>query len=156
MANLTGLSIFYHGDTVSQDSSQQAPLGTRAFEVNGNEWIYLQGTASVITGSWVRFDESFKTELVDADDVGPLAVAGTAQTASTFGFFQVRGVSTTALNDKAITADKALFLTATGGYVDDADVAGDYIEGAVSRAASSGSAFTVWLNYPIVYDDAQN
>lgn len=156
MANLTGLSTFYHGDTVIQDTSQQVPLGTRSFEANGDEWIYLRGTASVLTGLWVRFDENYTTALVDADDVGPLAVAGTTHTASTYGWFQIKGVSTTAANDKAVAANVALYLTATGGYVDDADVAGDLIEGAVSRAASSGSSFTVWLNYPIVYNVAQD
>lgn len=143
-----------HSDTVTQDSSQTIALGASRQESNGNEWIYLRGTASVVAGNWVRFDENYTTELVNADDVGPLAIAGTAHTASTYGWFQVRGVNTQAGNNGSVAADSALYLTANDGYVDDADVAGDLISGAVSRAASSGSAFTVWLNYPMVYNVA--
>ena len=155
MANLTGISQIYHGDTTEQDSSALVTLGTRAFEANGNEYVYMRGTASVVTGNWVLYDENYTTKRADTDDVGPLAVAGTAHTASTYGWFQVRGHGTASC-DLAVAADAALYLTANSGYVDDADAAGEFIEGAVSRIASSGSSVTVYLSYPIAYNAAQD
>ena len=160
MANLTGSKQIFHGNTTIADTSAQAPLGTRAFDANGGEWVYLRGTASVIAGSWCTFNVNVstaaQTKLVDADDVGPLAIAGTAVLDGEYGWFQVYGKNALACNTGAVAAASAVFLTSTAGYVDDADVAGDMIVGATSLAASSGSAFTVWLNFPYVCNDAIN
>lgn len=156
MANLNGFPQAFHGNTTAQDASQLVALGTRAVEQNGNEWIYLRGTASVIAGTWVTFDENFTTTRSATNAVGPHAVAGTAHTASTYGWFQIRGVNTQAQVTQAVSADVALYLHDAAGMVDDADAAGELIEGAFSRAASSGSAVTVWLNYPQTYNAAQD
>jgi len=156
MANLNGHLQVFHGDTVQQDASQLVPLGARAVQSNGNEWVYLRGTASVVAGSWVAFDENYATSRSTTNDVGPHAVAGTAHTANTYGWFQVRGVNTQAQVTQAVAADAALYLHAAAGMVDDADAAGELIEGAFSKAASSGSAVTVWLNYPQTYNAAQD
>lgn len=155
MAQLTGFPEVFHGSTTDADSTQQVPLGTRAKDANGNEYVYLRGTASTVAGLWVVYDlNASTTTLASANAVGPLAIAGTATTVNLYGWYQVYGKNTQAANLGAVAATKALYLTATAGYVDDADVAGDAIIGAYSMAANSGSAFTAWLNYPMVQDIA--
>lgn len=155
MAQLTGFPEVFHGATTDADSSQQVTLGTRAKDANGNEYVYLRGTASTVAGSWVIYDlNASTTTLAAANGVGPLAIAGTATTVNLYGWYQVYGKNTIAGNSGAVAASKALYLTSNSGYVDDADVAGDAIIGACSLAASSGSAFTAWLNYPFVTDIA--
>lgn len=154
MANLTGFPQAAHGDTTQEDTSAQVAVGTRQRDGSGNEYIYLQGTASTVAGSWVTFDENYTTTLTGANAVGPVAVAGTATVTGEYGWYQIYGKNTIAGNSGSVAADKQLYLTSNSGYVDDADVAGDAIIGAVSRAASSGSAVTVWLNYPYVSDSA--
>lgn len=156
MANLTGLPEVFHGSTTDADSSAQVAVGTRAKDVNGNEYVYLRGTASTVAGNWVVYDlnvTNSNTKLAVANDVGPLAVAGTATTLNLYGWYQVYGKAS-AGNSGSVATTKALYLTANAGYVDDADVAGDAIVGAYSMAGSSGSATTVWLNYPFVHDIA--
>ena len=154
MAQLTGFPEVFHGSTTDADTSALVAVGTRAKDANGNEYVYLRGTASTVAGNWVVYDmTSGTTERANADDVGPLAVAGTATTVNLYGWYQVYGKAS-AGNSGAVAASKALYLTSNSGYVDDADVAGDAIIGACSLAASSGSATSVWLNYPMVQDIA--
>ena len=154
MAQLSGQPQVFHIDTASRDSTQQIPLGTRALEANGNEWIYLRGTTAVITGGWVLIGSAYVTSSAIADDQGRLAIAGTAHTADTFGWFQIYGQNNTALSRAAIAANAALFLTSVSGAVDDADVAGDAIVGAVSLSANVGSTTLVDISYPFVHDIA--
>ena len=89
--------------------------------------------------------------------VGRVAIATAAIVADKYGWYQIYGKNEDALAGAAITADKALYL-GTAGTVDDADVAGDLIKGAISRSAAggAGSAFTVELNYPLVDDAADD
>lgn len=158
MAKLAGLPQAFHGDTTVQDSSALVKPGTIAQEAGTafNEWIYLRGTASVVLGTWVRFDENFTTTRSTTNDVGLHAVAGTAHTASTYGWFQIRGINYNAQVTQAVAADAGLYLHDAAGMVDDADAAGELIEGAFSMAASSGSAVTVMLAYPKTYNAAQD
>lgn len=154
MPQLSGHPQVFHANTAIQDSSQQVPLGTRAVEANGNEWIYLRGTTAVIAGGWVLIGSAYVTSSAIADDQGRLAIAGTAHTANTFGWFQIYGQNNLALSRAAIAANANLYLTTVSGAVDDADVAGDAITGAVSLAANSGSTTLVDINYPFVHDAA--
>lgn len=144
------------GDTTQADSSAQIAVGTCMRDVNGGEHIYLRGTASVVAGTWVTFDENFTTTRLAADAVGPVAVAGTAITTNLYGWFQRLGKNTIATTGDTVAADKLLFISGTAGTVDDTDVAGDYIVGANSLASSSSNVCTVWLNYPWVSNDALN
>lgn len=148
MAILSGAQLAFQGDTTQADSSLQTRLGSRAKDVNGGEHIYLRGTASVVAGSWVTFDSNYTTTLL-ADLGAPVAVAGTAITTDQYGWFQIAGINSIARAGKAIGANAQLFYdNANAGYVDDTDVATGFIVGAVSVAASSGSAVTVYLSYP--------
>lgn len=152
MAKLIGHVMAVVGAPGEVHSSQLNPLGTRAFDQDGNEYIYLSGIASTAAGKWVTFDENFATALLTANAVGPVAIATAASDVATeFGWYQIYGVNTAASTD-TVAADKQLFIDATDGRADDAVVSGDLIVGAVSRTADTSSVATVFLNYPYVTD----
>ena len=138
------------------DSNKQYALGTRGEDNAGNEYIYLQGVASTVAGSWVSFDEAHLTTLLTANAQGRVAIALAAVVADKFGWYQIYGKAT----GKVLTgfADNGkVYATSTAGSVDDADVAGDAIIGAIGRSAidtpSTGKAYFE-LNYPMVQDMA--
>ena len=137
------------------DTEKKWRLGTRKRDVAGNEYIYLTGVASTVAEDFVVFDESFLTTRAVADEVGPVAVAMAAVDATTeYGWYGIYGNFT---GDTAtVAADKALYLTATAGRLDDADAAGDSVHGAFSMAADSSNSCSVWLNYPWVSDIAHD
>ena|SRR3990167_7892462 len=159
MANLTGRAQIFRGDTSIIDADIQHQLGTRAMDVDGNEYIYLQGVASVVAGSWVVFDEDYVTTRTVANSKGRVAVAMAAiATTSDYGWFQVYGKNTIALaiSGGAAAADAQVFLTSTAGQVDDVDVATDLVTGALFRVAESSGVVTVELNYPMCLNVVYN
>ncbi|CAN7371051.1 hypothetical protein [Aminobacter sp. LjRoot7] len=99
------------------------------------EFIYLQGVASTAVGSWVVYNpDDWSTVLLGADAIGSVAVAMSANVASQYGWYQIKG--------KAIGKTLAGFLdnanvyaTATAGSVDDAVVAGDRVKNAKGASA---------------------
>ena len=158
MAELTGYNKMYASDTTAIDSSLQHPLGTRAYDEDGNEYIYLTGVALTAAGYVVSYDEVHITTLAVANAKGRVAVAMAATIASTYGWYQIYGKNATVANRTAVATDLPLFLTASAGMVDDADVAGDLINGMLSRSATNAAAspLTVELNYPFVNDSAND
>jgi hypothetical protein len=141
--------------TTEVHTTQLYRLGTRVRDRAGNEFIYLKGVASTVQGSWVTFDEAHVTTLAVANAQGRVAVAQAAvDSTSEYGWFQIYGKAA----GKALTgfADNGkVYLTATAGSVDDADVAGDVVIGAIGRSAldtpTTGQAYFE-LNYPMVLD----
>lgn len=133
---------------VNQTSTtQQHPLGLvrEAVDVGTNangvgEFIYLKGVASTAIGSWVRYDEDdYSTALLGADMIGQVAIALSANVASQYGWYQIKGKAV----GKALTAyaDNGLvYATATAGSVDDAVVAGDRVKKAKGASALDGPA----------------
>lgn len=157
MANLTGRTQIFSGDTSQIDTALQHPLGTRAFDADGNEYIYLQGVASTVAGDWVTFDEAHLTTRSTANAKGRVAIAMAAIVASSYGWYQIYGKNTIAKGvSGSIDDNDVLYLTSTAGTVDDSDVAGDLISGAIARSADSSGVFTVELNYPFVDDTADD
>ena len=123
--------------------TQKLPLGTRveakdvastAYGVG--EFIYLKGVASTVVGSVALIDQDdFSTSLATANDVGYLAVAMSANVASQYGWYQVKGKAV--IKGLASLADNAsLYLTATAGSLDDAVVAGDRVKGYAKTASA--------------------
>lgn len=105
------------------------------------EFIYLLGVASTAVGSWVHYNaDDFSTTLAVANGIGPMAVAMSANVASQYGWYQISGKAVgAALTGFADNGD--VYLTATAGSVDDADVAGDYVYNAKGASAlASGVA----------------
>lgn len=154
MAQLTG-TITY-GDTSIVDTSAQLTVGTRAKDVNGNEYIYLAGVASCVAGSWVTIDDNAAT-LTVANAKGPVGIAMAAIVASTWGWFQIYGLCTIAKGvSGSIDDNDKLWVTSTPGVVDDTDVAVDLITGAIARTADTAGVFTAQLNYPFCHNEVLN
>ena len=99
------------------------------------EFIYLLGVASTAVGSWVLYNpDNFSTSLLAANDIGPVAVAMSANVASQYGWYQIQGKAI----GKALAAfaDNAnVYSTATAGSIDDAVVAGDRVKNAKGASA---------------------
>jgi hypothetical protein len=119
------------------------------------EFIYLKGVASTAVGSVVTFNrDDHSTALLAADAKGPVAVAMSANVASQYGWYQIRGKAVAKV--LASFADNAdCYATSTAGSIDDAVVAGDVIVGAKSASAigtpSSGLA-EIEIDNPFVFD----
>lgn len=112
---------------------------------NGNgvgEFIYVKGVTNGAVGSWVGIAaDDFTTTLAVANGIYPLVgVLMSALDASTdYGWAQISGKAV----GKALTsfADNGdVYLTATAGSVDDADVAGDFVSNAKGASALDGPA----------------
>lgn len=154
MAELTGPTQTFSGDTSVVDTTQRHPVGTRAWDVNGNEYVYVAGVTSCAAGSWLTLDEANQASLAVADAKGRVAVAMAAIVASSWGWAQIYGKNTIAKVLANFADNGSIYLTSTAGSVDDADVAGDAVIGAWGRSAVAGGVATVELNYPAVHDIA--
>ena len=152
---LTGVAHISPQQLAVNSGTQELPLGTRMMGEDGNEYIYLQGVASTIVGSWVTFDEAGLTTLTVADAVGSLGIAMSACVANEFGWYQIFGSATGASADD-VADNAAVYLTATAGKCDDAVVAGDRVKGAARwRAAGTGATtVAVQIAYPYADDIA--
>jgi len=140
-----------HSDTTVIDSSELVPKGTKAKDIDGNEYIYLQGIASTVVRDWVSYDEAHLTIRAVANAQGRVAIAQAALVADKYGWYLIYGTGLgTALTGFADNGK--VYLTATAGAVDDTDVAGDVVLGAIGRGALSGTTATFELNYPYVMD----
>lgn len=99
------------------------------------EFIYLAGVATTGLGSWVLYNpDDWSTVLLGPDMIGSVAVAMSANVASQFGWYQIKGKAI----GKALVGflDNAnVYATATAGSVDDAVVAGDRVKNAKGASA---------------------
>ncbi len=147
------MSIKLIAPLTNVDSSKVHNLGDRYRDENGKEFIYLQGVASVAIGSWVTFDEAHLTTLATANAQGRVAIAMAAIVANKYGWFQIYG-SASGLALTGFVDNGKVYLTGTAGSVDDTDVAGDAVIGAVGRSAVNESSLlaTFEINYPMVQD----
>lgn len=155
MPQLSGFPQAFHAVTSNVDTSAQVPVGTRAVDLNGGEWVYARGTASVATGDFCTFVRGdFSVERSSANDIGMIGVAGSAIVASRFGWYQIWGIRSGANVATGATAQNELYLTSTAGRVGTTDVAGDFVIGALLQVNSAANEGTVFLNYPMVTDNA--
>ena len=118
---------------------QNHPIGTivRAIDpaYGEGEFIYLKGLASTAVGETVIYDTyANTTKRGVASDRGPAAVAMSANVASQYGWYQIKGAAVVKVA-AAFAAAGACFLTATAGTVDDAVVATDKIDGMRGKTA---------------------
>lgn len=120
-------------------TTQKHPLGTiiRAYDetYGSGEFIYLKGVASTAVGSWVLYNsDDGSTSLLAANDIGPVAIAMSANVASQYGWYQISGKAVGKV--LAGFVDNAnVYATATAGSVDDAVVAGDRVKNAKGASA---------------------
>jgi hypothetical protein len=137
------------------DTAKAFTLGTQTMDKSGNIYIYMQGVASTIVGSWVTYDEEYATTLLVANASGPVAVSMGINVASTYGWYQIFGKALACVITACADNAPVGFET-TAGYVGDGRAAGDMIYGAISRASSGAGTgiYTVQIWYPFVTDGA--
>lgn len=142
------------------------PLGTtrkavdRGTNANGEgEFMYVKGCTNGATGAWATINmDDYTCTLAVADAVGPLGIMMAALSATSYGWVQVKGKAVgKCLAGFVDNAD--VYLTATAGSVDDADVAGDYVRNAKGASAVDGPATGMAefeIDYPSVADAKDN
>ena len=132
-------------------TTQNQPLGTivqavdrASTDYGAGEFIYLQGVASTVLGSFVTYNaDDNSTALLAANAIGPVATSMSINVASQYGWYQISGKAV----GKCLSgyADNGLvYATATAGSIDDAVVSGDRVKLALGASAigtpSSGLA----------------
>lgn len=133
---------------------QNHPIGTRvrAYDptYGEGEFIYLKGVASTAVGDFVVYEEYANTTTrAVAGSRGPGAVAMSANVADQYGWYQTFGAAVVKAGTVADNGD--VFLTATAGTVDDANVAGDKVDGARFKSANGtpSAGFAICqISYP--------
>lgn len=156
MPNLTGPQVVLSGATDLNSASPGHRVLSKAYDVNGNEYVLLGGVASTAIGTPVTFDENGSTTVLAANAVGPVAVAMAAVTsASNYGWYQIYGNGYALIGD-GVSADAQLYISGTTGYVSDTDISTEAIIGMVSLAANAvaGGTVQVFLNRPYVANAA--
>lgn len=121
------------------ETTQYHPLGTRVFATDptygAGEFVYLKGVASTAVGDAVIYDQyAGTTTRAVAGSRGPVAVAMSANVANQYGWYQVSGSAVVTCG--TVAANTPQYVTATAGSTDDAVVAGDKIDGFVSKTAN--------------------
>lgn len=125
-------------------TTQLNPLGTIVNAVDltrgAGEFIYLAGVADTAIGSWALYlVDDHSTTLAVANDIGPLAVAMSANVAGpNWGWYQLSGKAS-ALMAASFADNGDVYLTATPGSCDDADVAGDSVRNAKGASTIVGA-----------------
>lgn len=119
------------------------------------EFIYLKGVASTVVGSLVTFDNvAGSTTLAPATGgTGSVAVAMAATVASTWGWYQVRGVAAVKAPNAMVVGAEVFMLAATPGSVDDAAVAGEQILNAKAVSTTgvpSAGLGLIQIEYPFL------
>lgn len=167
MAELSGQGpIIHSGATTVVDSTQAIKLGHRAYDVEGNELVYVDFQESFIAGEWCVFNSAFAASQLTSTSRGYAGVViGTVSASDRFGWVMVRGIHSAAwATSGATTADPVVIAATTDlGHVATATstlavhVEGAHIASAPDTCAStalSTSALaapcTVILNYPFV------
>jgi hypothetical protein len=160
--------IIHSGATSVVDSVQQIKLGSRGFDQEGNEYVYVDFQEACIRGEWVVFTSAYLASQLTSTSRGFVGVVdGTVSASDRFGWVMVRGVHTAAWATSGSSSGFPVIAAATTdlGTVDtlgtsvDASVAisGVLVASAPDTCAStalSTSALaapcTVILNYPFI------
>ena len=129
-------------------TTQNHPLGmvVRAFDnVSGQsgEFIYLLGVINTIAGLVVTYNAStFQTTLLPsaANAGGPIAVAGSANVASSYGWYQISGLATVLKTAVGVNPAVRLYVSTTAGRLRSTASAGREILGARSANLATISA----------------
>ncbi len=156
MAQLSQRTGIFSGDTTDIDTTQQHDFGTRAFDLAGNEYVYMTGVGSTVLGNWVTFDELGITTLLVANAIGPVAVAmAIISSTSKFGWYCISGKVEAAITANT-SVDTSIGFETTSGYAGDGKAAGDTIYGAFCRDAVGGAnaIATAQIRYPFVDDNS--
>lgn len=147
-------------DPTAVDSYAKFALGSRSFDVNGYEYIYLQGVASTVAYSTVFYDEAGITALTLGGGsglaiAGPMAIAQGAVVADKFGWYMING-KTYAIAAATASDNGQAYITTSAGTVDVTDVSTYLVIGAWFRGAYSatGTKALIQICYPKVQSAA--
>ncbi len=126
-------------------TTKNHPLGTIVTAVDptlgGGEFIYLTGVASTVVGSIVNYDDNYQTALDTSATAGPsrpLAIAMSANGASSYGWYQISGLAVATKSAAVSFADGAGVKAGSGLAV--AVTSGDVIQGAIVRTVASAKS----------------
>jgi len=155
-AYFTGAPLAAVGKFGDIDTVQRNPLGARMAGVDAlggyAEYVYLAGVASCVEGDYVSFNTtSYVAVRLAANAVGFVAIAPAAILAANWGWFQIYGFYPTS-NSDTVAGASGVFIDGTAGRVDDASVAGDFVNGVMSTAADTANKLPVHISYPYVTD----
>jgi len=129
----------------------------RAFDptYGEGEFIMLVGVASTVVGSLVTYNTTtYQTSLSPntANLAQPVAVAMSANTAGTFGWYQIEGLAVVKKTAVAVNAGVPVYQSATTGRVMPTAASGKQVLGArtanLATVASTVSTVIVSINRP--------
>jgi|SRR6185295_17343715 len=131
-------------------TTQKNPLGARYQDENGNEYVYLLGVASTVAKDAVTYNATtYATARAINDAVGFIAIATAAVVASNWGWYQIYGFGSVNVKT-SIAAANGAFLTVTAGQLDDASVAGDFVNGFLFTGVDVSLVAPCHFTYPYV------
>ena len=153
------IETFITESVTNVDSAQKYPLGMiiRAVDptLGMGEFIYLKGLADTAIGTVVNYDQEGVTALINANTVGPVAVAMAATVANTYGWYQITGVAKVLVDTDV--ADNAAVYASGAGTVNDAAVAGDQVWPAKFVAARTGAGLvSCSISRPSITNDVDD
>lgn len=138
------------GKSTDIDTAQRNPLGLIATDDAMNKYVYLAGVASCVALDAVTYNTtSFVAVRAVNDAVGFVAIAQAAVLAANWGWFLVSGYGSVNVKT-SIAAANGAFLTVTAGQLDDASVAGDFVNGLVFTGIDVALVAPVHLTFPYV------
>lgn len=127
------------------DTTARYRLGYRQ-DCGDSAFVYCQGVATAVAGSWVSFTSAGVTTLAAAAVVGRVGVMLAALDATTkYGWVQTKGPVASTVVVAGIVSGAQVYMTATAGSVDDAVVAADIVAGAFFTSADTANRASVLM-----------
>jgi len=121
------------------------------------EFIYLLGVVNTVVGLMVTYNATtYQTALTpDTANLGvPVAVAMSANVAAQYGWYQIRGLAVIKKTARLVTAQVALFQSATAGRVRPSTASGKQLINArsanLTSVTTTTSTVTVLINRPFL------
>jgi hypothetical protein len=157
VGNKVGWSKATVGLLTDIDTVQRNVVGMIVQDDAMNEYIYLQGVASCVKGSWINYDNAFVTFLLTtglgaagAAATGPVALSlGAVNAATSFGWFVIRHAFAFGLNlSDTMAVNSPVYTSATPGSVDDDTAAGETVYGAWNRTLGTTTSSNYQLMHP--------
>lgn len=135
------------------------PLGTRVVATDPTygqgDFIYLLGVDSTVIGSMVTYDTTTYQTALSPNTAGigaSFAIAMSANVASAYGWYQVRGMAVIKKTAVAVSPMVALYQSATTGRVMSTAASGKQVVGArsanLATVVTSTSVITANVNWP--------
>ena len=181
MAELSGQGpvIFSGATSIVDVNSATVPapykLGMHGFDVDGNEYVYVDFQQALLAGEWVVFNQSYAaTRITGASTSASLmgwvgVVIGTVSASDRAGWVQVRGIHTAAwaTSDATTNGIPVVYATTDQGGISTAATSGQGTvlygvhictdpDTCASTALSTSATLapcTVMLNYPFITGD---